>query len=82
MEEFLKYFPLLIEPYKDIKTILKDILDNNVKINFDNQNKTYISPFYVGFSDRKEETNKKKIDYYDKYDLNKQNNLYLKGKNY
>ena len=82
LEEFLKYFPLLIEPYKDIKTILKDILDNNVKINFDNKNKTYISPFYVGFSDRKEETNKKKIDYYDKYDLNKQNNLYLKGKNY
>ena len=82
IENYVKQFSFFLEPNKDIKSILKDILDGKIKINKFNKKKTYISPYYVNWKKKLDENKENKIDYYKNLDLIKQNKLYVEEKNY
>ena len=82
IENYVKQFSFFLEPNKDIKSILKDILDGKIKINKFNKKKTYISPYYVNWKKKLDENKANKIDYYKNLDLIKQNKLYVEEKNY
>ena len=79
---FVKQFTILIEPYKNVKSMLKDILDGKIKINKNDRKKFYISPYYVDWEKKLDESKENKIDYYKNLDLIKQKKLYEKEKNY
>ena len=82
IENFVKHFAILLEPYKNVKSMLIDILEGKIKSNNNNNKKIYISPYYVDWGKKLDESKENKIDYYKNFDLIKQKKLYVKEKDY
>ena len=62
--------------------MLIDILEGKIKSNNNNNKKIYISPYYVDWGKKLDESKENKIDYYKNFDLIKQKKLYVKEKDY
>ena len=76
-------FNFLMEPYKDIKSMIKDTLEGKISfINEDSKNLNYISPYIPKRQSRKFSPLLKDLNLYKNMDLERQKKIYLNDINY
>ena len=76
-------FNFLMEPYKDIKSMIKDTLEGKISfINEDSKNLNYISPYIPKRQSHKFSPFLKDLNLYKNMDLERQKKIYLNDINY
>ena len=83
LEKLVMNFNFLMEPYKDIKSMIKDTLEGKISfINEDSKNLNYISPYIPKRQSHKFSPLLKDLNLYKNMDLERQKKIYLNDINY